>query len=97
MEDIFAIFLFSWDSHVQQTPLIIYFSLYLLWIKQIEEFLNKFGGDVELELLDLDRLVYDELEEKFVNTLEVRPSGVHLLLLIDASFGKVKIAFPDAG
>ena len=59
--------------------------------------MNKFGGDVELELLDLDRLVYDELEEKFVNALEVRPSGVHLLLLIDASFGKVKIAFPDAG
>ena len=52
--------------------------------------MHELGRHVEFELLDLDRLADDELEEEFVDTLEVRPSWVHLLLLVDARLGEIQ-------
>ena len=57
--------------------------------------MDELWRDVDLERAHLDRLVDDELEEELVNTLQVRPGGVHLLLLIDTCLCKVQIALLD--
>ena len=38
-------------------------------MKQVEELLYKLGRDVDFQLSDLNRLINDQLEEKFVNSL----------------------------
>jgi len=68
----------------------------LLRVEQIEEFLHELWRNIALKLLDFDRLVDDKLQEELVNTLQVWPGWVHLLLLVDASFSKVELVFVDA-
>jgi hypothetical protein len=38
--------------------------------------LDKGGGDVDLESLDVSTVVDDQLEEEFVDWLEVGPGGI---------------------
>ena len=69
----------------------------LLRIEEVEEFLHELGRHVDFERADLHRLVDDELEEKFIDSLKVGPGGVHLLFLIDTRFSEVQIALLDVG
>jgi hypothetical protein len=52
-------------------------------VKQLEEFLDELRSHEDFQLPDLDRLVNNELQEKFVDTLQVRPGRVNLFLLVD--------------
>ena len=54
-------------------------------MEQVEELLYELGRDIDLQLTDLNRLIDDELEEKFVNALKVGPSGIHFFLLLHTS------------
>ena len=59
--------------------------------------MNELGRDVDFQLSDLNRLVNDQLEEKFVNALKVGPSGIHFFLLLHTSLREVQIALLDIG
>ncbi len=48
----------------------------LLWVEEFQELLDKGGGDVDLESLDVSTVVDDQLEEEFVDWLEVGPGGI---------------------
>jgi hypothetical protein len=56
-----------------------------LRVKQFEELLDELRGNEHFELTDLNRLVDNELQKEFVNSLQMRPGGIHLLILIDTS------------
>ena len=64
-------------------------------MQQVEELLDELGRDVDFQLPDLNRLINDQLEEKFVNSLKVRPSGVHFFLLLHTCLSEVQIALLD--
>ena len=66
-------------------------------MEQVEELLYELGRDIDLQLTDLNRLIDDELEEKFVNALKVGPSGIHFFLLLHTSLCEVQIALLDIG
>ena len=69
----------------------------LLRVEEIEEFLDELGRDVDFEGTHFDRLVDNELKEELVDSLEVGPGGVHLLLLVDTGLGEVQIALLNVG
>ena len=56
----------------------------LLRIKKLEKLLDELWRDIDLEGSDLHCLVDDELEEEFVNSLEMRPCWVDFVLLLNA-------------
>ena len=69
----------------------------LLRVEELEELLDELRGDIDLELTNLNALVDDELQEEFVDALEVRPGGVHLLLLVDTSLRETEVRFLHVG
>lgn len=68
-----------------------------LRIEEFEEFLHKLRSDIGLELLHLNGFIDYELEEKFIDSLEVRPGGVHFFFLVDTSLSKSEIALFHIG
>lgn len=69
----------------------------LLRVKQFKKLLDKLGLHKLLERLNVDTVVYDELEEKLVNALQVGPGGVNLLVLLNARLREAKIRLFDVG
>lgn len=67
----------------------------LLRVKQLEEFLNKLRSNVDLERSYFDGFVDNELQEKLINSLQMRPGRVDLILSLDARFRKIKIGLLD--
>ena len=59
--------------------------------------MHELGRDIDLQLPNLNRLINDKLEEKFVNALKVGPSGVHFFPLLHTSLCEVQIALLDIG
>ena len=64
-------------------------------VEQFQEFLYKLGCDVDLERTDLNGFVDDKLKEKLIDSLEVWPGWVHLLLLVNTSLRETKVGFFD--
>lgn len=69
----------------------------LLGVEELEELLHELDCNINLQLLDINRLVDDELQEEFVNTLQVRPGGVHLIFLLDTSLRELQVGLLDVG
>lgn len=69
----------------------------LFWIKQLQEVLHELRCDIDFELADFDRFVDNELEEEFVDALEVRPRWVHLFFLVNTGFRHAEVAFFNVG
>ena len=68
----------------------------LLRIEQIKEPLHKLGCYVDFEGADLNLLVDDKLQEKLIDTLNVGPGRIHLLLLVgDTSLSEVQVVLLD--
>ena len=67
----------------------------LLRVKQLEEFLNELRSNVDLERSYFDGFVDNELQEKLINSLQMRPGRVDLILSLDARFRKIKIGLLD--
>lgn len=53
-------------------------------VKQLEELLDELGRYIDLEGLHISRLIDDQLQEKLVDALQVRPRGVYFLVLLDS-------------
>ena len=64
----------------------------LLRIEKVEELLHELRCDVDLERSDLHGFIDNKLQEKLVDTLQMRPGWVHFFLLVDTSLRKVQIA-----
>ena len=62
----------------------------LLTVEQFKEILYELGSNVDFETANLDRFVYYELEEEFVDPLQVRPRWVHLFFLVNTCFSEAK-------
>jgi hypothetical protein len=69
----------------------------LLGIEKLEELLDKLNGDINLQLLDINRLIDDELQEKLIDTLKVRPGGIDLILLLDTGLRELEVGLLDVG
>lgn len=52
-------------------------------IEQFKEFLDELRGNEDLELADLNGLIDYKLQKEFVDSLQVWPSGIHFLILVD--------------
>jgi len=48
-------------------------------------------GDVDLERSNLNGFVDDELEEKFIDSLEVWPGWVDLIFLLNTRFRELEV------
>lgn len=59
----------------------------LLWVKELQKFLDERGSDVHLEGLDVSAVVHDKLQEKFVDWLQVGPGWVDQKLLLKFKIG----------
>ena len=65
----------------------------LLRIKQLQEVLHELRCNIDFELADFDRFVDHELQEEFVDALEVGLRWVHLFFLVNAGFGHAEVTF----
>ena len=52
-------------------------------IEQFKELLDELRGNEDLELADLNGLIDYKLQKEFVDSLQVWPSGIHFLILVD--------------
>ena len=68
----------------------------LFRVEQVEEFLHELWRHVSLELLNFDAFVDDKLKEELIDTLQVRPGRVHLLLLVNTCLCEVQVALLHA-
>ena len=66
-----------------------------LGVGKVEEFLHELRRHVDLQRAHFHGLIDNKLEEKFVDTLQVRPGWVHFFLLVDTSLSEVQIALFD--
>ena len=64
----------------------------LFGVKEIQKFLHELRRDIDLELSDFNGFVDDELQEKLVDALQMRPCRVHFFLLVDTCLSEVQIA-----
>ena len=64
-------------------------------VEKLQEFLHELGCYVDLEGAHLDGFVDDQLQEELVDSLEVRPGGVHLFLLVNTSLRETEVGFLD--
>jgi hypothetical protein len=55
---------------------------WLLRVKQFQELLDEGRGDVHLQSLDIGSIIDDQLQEEFVNWLQVRPCRVDQKFLL---------------
>ena len=60
-------------------------------IEKLEELLDKLRSDVNLERSYLNCLINNQLKEELVDTLEMWPSWVDLILLLDSGLGELKV------
>jgi len=63
----------------------------LLCIEKFKKFLDKLGSHVNFQRTDFYGFINNELQEKLINTLNVRPGRVDLFLLLYSCLRKLKI------
>lgn len=54
-----------------------------LRVKQLQELLNELWSDIHLQTLHVNSFVDHQLEEELINSLEMRPGRVNLIVLFD--------------
>ena len=59
--------------------------------------MHEFCCHVKFQLLYFHGLVNYELQKELVNSLKMRPGGVHLFLLVNTRLGEVEITLLDVG
>ena len=64
-------------------------------IEKLEELLDKLRSDVHLERSYLNCLINNQLKEELVDTLEMWPSWVDLILLLDSGLGELEVGLLD--
>ena len=64
-------------------------------IEKLEELLDELWSDVNLERSYLNCLVNNQLKEELIDTLEMWPSWVDLILLLDTGLGELKVGLLD--
>ena len=66
-------------------------------VEKLEEILDELQSDIDLEGADLNGLIDNQLEEEFIDTLEVGPCWIHLFFLLHACLGETKVRFLHIG
>jgi len=69
----------------------------LLRIEQLEEFLDKLRCDIDFKRLNIHSFIDNQLQEKFINTLDMGPNWVNLIFLFDSSFRESKVFLLNVG
>lgn len=69
----------------------------LLAIEEFQELLNKLWGDIDLQGFDIHGLVDHQLEEELIDTLDVWPGGIHLILLLDTCLRESEVGLLHIG
>lgn len=69
----------------------------LLRVKQFKELLDELGGHVHFQTADFDTLINYQLEEELIDTLQVIPSRVHLVVSFNTSLSKSEVSLLDTG
>jgi len=64
-------------------------------IEKLEELLDKLRSDVNLERSYLNCLINNQLKEELIDTLEMWPSWVDLILLLDSSLRELEVGLLD--
>ena len=64
-------------------------------VEQFQEFLYELWCDVYLERTDFNRLVDYQLQEEFIDSLEMGPGWVHLFLLVNTSLREAEVGLLD--
>ena len=67
----------------------------LLRVKQLQELLNELRSNVDLQRSNFNCFVYNKLQEKLINSLQMWPGRVDLILSLDTRFRKIKIGLLD--
>ena len=63
----------------------------LLRVEELEEFLHELGSDVHLQRPNFDCLVDDELQEEFIDSLQMRPGWFNLVLGFDSGLRELQV------
>ena len=69
----------------------------LLRVEELEELLDELRGDIDLERSHFNGLIDYKLQEELVNSLEVWPSWIDLILLLDSCLRELKVLFLEVG
>jgi hypothetical protein len=69
----------------------------LFRVKELEEFLNERGSDVDLESLDIRSIVDDELQEELINRLKMRPGRVRQSFFLNSKRFTSSMPIPSPG
>ena len=68
-----------------------------LGIEKLKEFLNKLGSNIYFDRTDFYWFVDYQLQEELVNSLQVRPGRVHILLSFNTSLWETEATFFHVG
>ena len=60
-------------------------------VEKFKEFLDELRSHVDFERAHLNRFVDNELQEEFVDSLEVGPGWVHLFLLVNTGLREAEV------
>ena len=63
----------------------------LFRVEELKEFLHELGRNVDLERSNFNRFIYNQLKEELVDALEMGPSRLNFVLLLDTGFGELKV------
>ena len=69
----------------------------LFGVEKFEKLLHELGCHVHFEGTHLNWLIYYQLQEKFVDSLQVGPRGVHFFFLINSCLRKAQVRFFNVG
>ena len=64
-------------------------------IKELQEFLNELGCNVNFQRTNFNSFIDDKLEEKLINTLKVRPCWINFIFLFNTSLRELQVRFLD--
>ena len=66
-------------------------------IEEFEELLHELRRHIDLQAAHFNALIDDQLQEKFVNALQMWPGRVHILLGLDTRFREAEASFFNIG
>ena len=69
----------------------------LLGVEQLKELLHELRSNVDLERSYFNGFVNDELQEKLINSLQMWPGRIDLILGLDTCLRELKIGLLDIG
>jgi hypothetical protein len=69
----------------------------LFTVEEFQEFLNELWGHIDLQGFDIDGLIYHQLKEELIDTLDVWPGGINLILLLDTCLREAEVGLLHIG